>query len=249
MVPQHLEVLPYISPVADWLNAPANLHERIVQVEYGHTSLAHLHVHNNPPQSQRQSSSMTPTIIYNAPASTHTPSLTFSPTASTTSVFTPLSYQDTFPTSHAPLEETHGVLTLIPQHPCVFWFLNCTYTSTSRSEWATHCTSHFRSAPPPSSVTCPLCAWATEGAEGAWARSLDHIADEHFARGQSFRAYAVRPRVDLVLYLWRRRVIADQQLQELRRGVVTERYVVTGGREGERGGGGRTRRERRAVRG
>lgn len=135
------------------------------------------------------------------------------------------------PTSHLAsfsgvplLEEVDGVLerrqnaVQKPIFECSFWFLDCSYMSNDREEWATHCLSHFRGEEPPKSVQCPLCAdWSYTSDDGwtVWNYKQEHMSYHHVL-GQNLRAS--RPDYHLFQHLWQKRLIDDRDLKELKGG-------------------------------
>lgn len=119
------------------------------------------------------------------------------------------------------LEDHDGVLELplneanSPTFECLFWFLDCPYISRNRQEWIVHCLHHFHGHEPPRSVSCPLCPWEASHDQGlaAWTLKMEHTANEHFQFGQNLSAS--RPDFQLFNYLWRKRLINDQDMKEL----------------------------------
>jgi len=144
------------------------------------------------------------------------------------------------------LEENNGVLELprtqvpVPVYECAFWFLNCAYISRNQEEWMTHCESHFRGEEPPRSVQCPLCEWSISSLDDgrmSWHARMQHVATEHTMLGQTLRTS--RPDFDLYRYLWKMRLIDDQDYKELQGGNhnLARRlgnFTETGGRERRR---------------
>jgi hypothetical protein len=211
---------------------------------------------------------MTPALVHQSPASTSTPSLTYTfQTAASKTAFAVGSARTSF-ASHGllaaqrVLEEVDGVLTaslppsiaaesVVPEHTCIFHFLSCTYSSHDPDEWREHCTAHLRGNEPPRRVSCPLCPWSAdfegeeEGGE-AWDQGLRHVSEVHFASGH--RLGNERIDTELVKWLWRRRIIGDEDLKTLVSGEYGRRFVTTNGRE-RRGGGQRVQHvSRRLVR-
>lgn len=99
-----------------------------------------------------------------------------------------------------------------PAYPCAFWFLDCAFSSTSITEWKTHCLSHFRRNGPPKSASCPLCPFTVKGAD-AWDRRMDHVAHAHHARGEGLEAS--KPDFAMFKWLWKKRLISNAMLKEL----------------------------------
>ena len=124
---------------------------------------------------------------------------------------------------HDVLEEGLGGVLEVPvvrssgRLACSFSFLACTFSSDDLAEWNTHCKSHFRGHLPPT-VQCPFtrCNWnrtATSGEE-AWGAQIIHIVTEH--RDDGVVDTNRRPDSSLVHHLWRKNIIDDVQLKELR---------------------------------
>jgi hypothetical protein len=179
---------------------------------------------SNPRSARSTGPSMAPPWVHQSNASTQAPSLSglSEATPTETSVSTG---QASFLTGGVPLlEDDNGVL-VRPQHACrapvyecTFWFLRCSYISCNLDEWHTHCLSHFHGEEPPRSVRCPLCEWKLLGDDAhiAWDRRMDHIAYEHFQRGQTLKTS--QPDFGLFHHLWNKRLIDDQDLKELKGG-------------------------------
>jgi hypothetical protein len=172
----------------------------------------------------RSLSSMAPALIHQSAPSAHPPSLRSCYTEATpteTSISTGLASHFT---GVPLLEDNNGVLELqraqhrTPVFECAFWFLDCAYISHNRDEWLVHCESHFRGEEPPRSVQCPLCDWRLACDDGwtAWSLRMQHLVQEHTMLGHTLRT--ARPDFDLFHYLWRRRLIDDQDLKELNGG-------------------------------
>ena len=96
---------------------------------------------------------------------------------------------------------------------CTFAFLGCHEEFISASTWKTHCTSHFRTHPPPTRTQCPFCTLQWDHSL-AWEDRLDHIASHH--RGERIGA-GYRVNHDLSRHLLRCRVVDFAQYQELER--------------------------------
>ena len=99
---------------------------------------------------------------------------------------------------------------------CSFSFLDCDFRSDDLGEWDTHCQSHLYGHLP-LTVHCPFsCDWnktATAGRE-AWQARIIHIVSEH--RGDGAVDTDRRPESSLIQHLWRKGIIDDAQLKELR---------------------------------
>ncbi|KAF2447006.1 hypothetical protein P171DRAFT_519334 [Karstenula rhodostoma CBS 690.94] len=232
------------STLGEWLqSSDEDIHARLARLSSFSDGLGPSSASNPPcPLScsvRSTGSSMAPACVHQSNASTQAPSLSnFSEATPTeTSISTG---QASFFTGGVPLlEDDNGVL-VRPQHTCrtpvyecAFWFLRCSYISNSMEEWHTHCLSHFRGEEPPRSVGCPLCDWEHLSDDGkiAWDRRMDHIAYEHFQRGQTLKTS--RPDFGLFHHLWNKRLIDDQDLKELKGGNhnltrVPLNFTVTG---------------------
>lgn len=134
--------------------------------------------------------------------------------------------------------EVQGSLT------CVYWFLDCPFSSDSLSEWESHCQHHLRGQLP-KTVVCPfVCDWETSAATGreAWTERNAHISASH--RGDATDHHR-RPDTALLEHLWRSSVIDDAQLKELRQhGRLMQGYVYV-----RSAGSDRDRRRERRSRG
>jgi len=102
---------------------------------------------------------------------------------------------------------------------CAFWFLGCGYSAEpdDTEEWKTHCLSHFRGSPPPRTVVCPLCgefegSTFNDGYE-AWDARMDHVAFHH---DNGYSLAASRPDFKLFQYLWKKKIISNAELKELK---------------------------------
>ena len=115
---------------------------------------------------------------------------------------------------------------LAPWFECSFYFLPCRFTTHDEAEWRKHCLEHFHGHEPPHALTCPLCdhisfeVWGLPTADGSrangwhvWTARQDHVAATHHRFGQTLRA--ARPDFRLFEYLWRERLISDQDYGEL----------------------------------
>jgi hypothetical protein len=196
-------------------------------------------------RSGSRGSSMAPALVHQSAASARPPSLVSYYTEATpteTSISTGLANHLS---GAVLLEENNGVLELprtqipVPVYECAFWFLSCGYISRNQEEWMTHCESHFRGEEPPLSVQCPLCDWNESSDDGRaiWYTRMQHVAYEHTMLGQTLRTS--RPDFDLFHYLWKRRLIDDQDYKELQGGNHNLRqrpgnFVETNGRERRR---------------
>jgi hypothetical protein len=178
--------------------------------------------HSRSRRSGSRGSSMAPTaLIHQSATSAGPPSLISYHTEATpteTSISTGLAYQLS---GAILLEDNNGVLEVprtqipVPMYECAFWFLSCGYISRNQDEWMMHCESHFRGEEPPQSVQCPLCDWAvtSENGRASWNARMEHLACEHTMLGQTLRTS--RPDFDLFHFLYRRRLIDDQDYKEL----------------------------------
>ena len=104
----------------------------------------------------------------------------------------------------------------IPIFECVFWFLDCPFTSHNQDQWKAHCSTHLQGHDPPNAVKCPLCddfeEYHYEDGQLAWARKLDHLARHHFLLGQMLRNNAVDQ--NLLSFLWQKNMISERQYEE-----------------------------------
>ncbi|CAI6339624.1 unnamed protein product [Periconia digitata] len=244
--------------LGEWLQSPTrDIHARLVHLSsLSTTTSSHIDIDgqvpsstslaSSPPYSRsvRSGTSMAPACIHQSNASTHPPSLyNFSDATPTeTSISTGLASHFT---GMPLLEEVNGVLEHrpnLPRHPiyeCAFWFLSCSYISQNEDEWKTHCLSHFRGEDPPRSIQCPLCDFhgTWDDGETAWAIRMDHIARMHTSFGETLRTS--RPDFHLFQHLWRKRLIDEQDLKELRGGNYNltrpvGNFVTTGSTRRER---------------
>lgn len=225
-----------------------------------HARLAHFDTHYGtqaypppPPSSSqyqlsvRSRSSMAQAYIHQpSNASTHPPSLYNYSDATPTETSVSTGLASFFPGVPL-LEENNGVLERprnqyrTPVHECAFWFLSCSYISSDREEWLTHCLSHFRGEEPPREIQCPLCDFTYKGTNGwtSWSVRMEHVACHHAMLGESLRTS--RPDFQLFHHLWQKRLIDDQDLKELKGGNHNltrppTNYTVTNGRRGDRDG-------------
>ncbi|KAH3905608.1 hypothetical protein HBI56_201210 [Parastagonospora nodorum] len=211
-------------------------------------------------RSLRSGSSMAPgAMIHQSAASARPPSLVSYLTEATpteTSISTGLANHLS---GAVLLEENNGVLELprtqvpVPVYECAFWFLNCGYISQNHEEWMTHCESHFRGEEPPRSVQCPLCEWRISSSNDgrmSWHARMQHVATEHTMLGQTLRTS--RPDFDLYRYLWKMRLIDDQDYKELQGGnhnLIRRpgNFTESGGRERRREGAERRHRRQHVT--
>lgn len=113
-------------------------------------------------------------------------------------------------------------------YPCLFPILNCHETFTNLEYWKTHVLSHFRTHDPPSTARCPICpspsssptspvattgtTFTTTPQTRAWDALLDHLATTHYQPGHSRRTPPpLRPDFELLRYLFRLRIIGEEQ--------------------------------------
>jgi hypothetical protein len=172
-------------------------------------------------RSGSRGSSMAPALIHQA-TSARPPSLISYYTEATpteTSISTGLANH--LSSGAIILEDNNGVLEVprtqipTPLYECAFWFLSCPYISANQEEWMTHCESHFRGEDPPQSVQCPLCDWAVTSEDGraSWHMRMQHLAYDHTMLGQTLRTS--RPDFSLFHFLFKRRLIDDEDYKEL----------------------------------
>jgi hypothetical protein len=172
-------------------------------------------------RSGSRGSSMASAFIHQSPTSVGPPSLISYHTEATpteTSISTGLANHLS---GAVLLEDNNGVLEVprtyipTPMFECAFWFLSCGYISENQEEWTIHCESHFRGEEPPQTVQCPLCDWSVSSDDGrlSWKGRMQHLACEHTMLGQTLRTS--RPDFSLFHFLFKRRLIDDQDYKEL----------------------------------
>ncbi|KAK1072159.1 hypothetical protein LTR74_002733 [Friedmanniomyces endolithicus] len=116
------------------------------------------------------------------------------------------------------LEEVEGgaLEQRLPNRPCPYSILECTFSSTDLDEWDTHVRFHFKGALP-KRCFCPFegCSWSETAATGqqAWNWRLVHINLQRTAHRIVVPVDAGHPDVE---HLWRKKIITDAQLKELR---------------------------------
>lgn len=124
-------------------------------------------------------------------------------------------------------------------YQCTFYFLDCNKSFDDFQEWLSHSLSHFKCSPPPSEVQCPFCAeWRMDAGPDAWNAKMRHVA-EHQRNGQRHDSVSCRPDIPLFRYLWRIRIIDNQQLKTLIEHhhccLAKDEFVVTNSGRRERG--------------
>ncbi|KAF2745781.1 hypothetical protein M011DRAFT_469047 [Sporormia fimetaria CBS 119925] len=184
------------------------------------------HPHRSHSLRSHSSTSMAPACIHQSSTNSHSPPSLASYSTTATPTETSL---ETSLASHlhgVPLLSDHnGVLELrtpstsrTPIFECSFWFLSCGYISDDASEWRIHCLSHFRGEEPPCSVSCPLCAdfrYTSSNGWESWQARMNHV-EGHHRFGHGLRTS--RPEFGLYVHLWRKRLIGDEDLKELKGG-------------------------------
>ncbi|KAK1062798.1 hypothetical protein LTR74_009993 [Friedmanniomyces endolithicus] len=104
----------------------------------------------------------------------------------------------------------------LPNLPCPYSILECTFSSTDLDEWDNHVRFHFHGALP-KKCSCPFegCSWSETAATGqqAWDWRLVHL---HFQRSAHRTVVPVGPGHPDVEHLWRKKIISDAQRKELR---------------------------------
>ncbi|KAK1820911.1 hypothetical protein LTR12_004623 [Friedmanniomyces endolithicus] len=104
----------------------------------------------------------------------------------------------------------------LPNLPCPYSILECTFSSTDLDEWDTHVRFHFKGALP-KKCSCPFegCSWSETAATGqqAWNWRLVHINLQRTAHRIVVPVDAGHPDVE---HLWRKKIITDAQRKELR---------------------------------
>lgn len=96
---------------------------------------------------------------------------------------------------------------------CLFHILNCDYKADRVDEWKTHVLSHFRGSPLPSTARCQWCsANFTQVQPGsAWDAMLEHVAHDHFERGDTLASSQTD--FQLMQYLYCCKVITADQFK------------------------------------
>ena len=100
---------------------------------------------------------------------------------------------------------------------CSFGFLACEFRSNDLGEWDTHCQSHFH-GDLPVTADCPFrCDWSRTAASGqeAWDARIIHVVSQH--RSDEAIDANRRPDGALLQHLWRKGIIDDAQMKELRK--------------------------------
>ncbi|KAL1992737.1 hypothetical protein VTN49DRAFT_3493 [Thermomyces lanuginosus] len=100
---------------------------------------------------------------------------------------------------------------------CLFHTLLCDFQHRHVDVWKKHVLSHFRGRPFYPHAVCPWCArdyYSPQiSPERAWNDMLDHVAHDHFERGHSLAA--TRVSFELMQYLYRNKLITDDQLRTI----------------------------------
>ncbi|EYE97641.1 uncharacterized protein EURHEDRAFT_495298 [Aspergillus ruber CBS 135680] len=112
-------------------------------------------------------------------------------------------------------------------YACLFHVLNCHETFTDIDHWKTHVLSHFRTHQPPPIARCPICPTITSLTSPttntpnniftdtshirAWDALLDHIDTAHYQHGHTL--VNTRPDFELLRYLFRLRIISEEQFK------------------------------------
>ncbi|KAL1985046.1 hypothetical protein VTN96DRAFT_8281 [Rasamsonia emersonii] len=96
---------------------------------------------------------------------------------------------------------------------CLFHILPCDYKADRVDEWKTHVLSHFRGSPLPSTARCQWCsANFTQVQPGsAWDAMLEHVAHDHFERGDTLASSQID--FELMRYLYCSKVITADQFK------------------------------------
>ncbi|KAK0813179.1 hypothetical protein LTR91_007399 [Friedmanniomyces endolithicus] len=104
----------------------------------------------------------------------------------------------------------------LPNLPCPYSILECTFSSTDLDEWDTHVRFHFKGALP-RRCFCPFegCSWSETASTGqqAWNWRLVHIHLQRIAHRTVVPVDAGHPDVE---HLWRKKIITDAERKELR---------------------------------
>ncbi|KAK0849204.1 hypothetical protein LTR03_005285 [Friedmanniomyces endolithicus] len=155
------------------------------------------------------------TTLDSISSNAYTPSFGSCLTASGSSVLT--AEADSFlPESY--LEEVEGGAfeQRLPNLPCPYSILECTFSSTDLDEWDTHVRFHFKGALP-RRCFCPFegCSWSETASTGqqAWNWRLVHIHLQRIAHRTVVPVDAGHPDVE---HLWRKKIITDAERKELR---------------------------------
>jgi hypothetical protein len=101
---------------------------------------------------------------------------------------------------------------------CAYKYLDCAATFDDLGTWDTHCKAHFRRKLP-NKIDCPFaCNWVGSGETGeeAWDARYDHIVESHES-SQDLVDTNRRPSTSLIDYFWKRGIINEGQMKELRR--------------------------------
>ena len=105
-------------------------------------------------------------------------------------------------------------------YDCVFWFLNCAYTSTNAQDWKTHTLTHFNAKEPPTIFKCHLCpshrhtTHKSDNGHDTWTHRLNHYLTAHARSGWSFITLPP-PDMQLFQYLRDNTLITRQEYKTL----------------------------------
>jgi hypothetical protein len=87
---------------------------------------------------------------------------------------------------HDPVtDEPNGREHLGDECDCIFWFLDCSFSSKSRTAWEQHCLGHFCGMEPPRSFTCHLCpgphklTFTSNNGWDTWTHRIKHHLKVH----------------------------------------------------------------------
>ncbi|KAL1966072.1 hypothetical protein VTN77DRAFT_4820 [Rasamsonia byssochlamydoides] len=96
---------------------------------------------------------------------------------------------------------------------CLFHILTCDHRSDRVDEWKTHVLSHFRGHPLPPTARCQWCSASfSQGRPGgAWDAMLEHVAHEHFERGDTLSSSQTN--FQLMQYLYCAKLITVDQFK------------------------------------
>lgn len=133
-------------------------------------------------------------------------------------------------------------------YTCLFPILNCHETFTDIAHWKTHVLSHFQTHEPPSTAQCPICplihtsttssssqttaTFVNNDTTRAWDALLDHISTTHSPAGHTLTN--TRPDLELLRYLFRLRIIGEEQLKVVQLGFRPGSAAYGRGQEGVR---------------
>jgi hypothetical protein len=87
----------------------------------------------------------------------------------------------------APGKLPQSLVATNPTFECLFWYLDCSYTSRWEAEWRCHCREHLRGTDPPKYFVCETCNTGkmTRFEDGweCWEHKMQHYVKVHAANG------------------------------------------------------------------